>query len=430
MPTLIDQVLKKFKAFNGNASATTDFRFKRIVQETRQGLLTFSDMPIQYAIQDRNLLLQHGAHSQAESLDALNNLTKDSSLFSVKDLLLSQPMKLTALGMGNIGEKEARKSILRVSDSISIIDSTSDSKLEPAYVAPVVKIEKPVEIRKKNPRVGDPNDAVVLSIIAGVATVPSRVILGLLGQMLHTVAYNELRTSRQLGYVVNAGSSQISNVQFLSCTVQGIALKADAVEGAIEHVYTQLMPKRLNELTEKEFKAYKDSMRQELIQPPMKFQDEVTHFWGPVSQGGQCFDLRSNMLKYLDETLTSKDHLVQEWARLISPSQGLRSKIVVKYFAGNVPPRPSEAEAASTWKKQGVAESAVALLRREYQQTTVFDRVDSETRKKLAKAGGFYPKDMNCHLDSTHTTSGASIQASASPRKSQHALRHNALEPK
>merc|ERR1719191_2133811 len=99
------------------------------------------------------------------------------------------------------------------------------------------------------------------------------------------------------------------------------------------------MPKRLAELTEKEFNDYKDSFRQELKQPPLSFQDEVSHFWGPVAQGGQCFDLRSNMVQFLDESLHSKDDLIKEWTAIANPSEGMRSKMVVKYFAGKVPPR-------------------------------------------------------------------------------------------
>merc|ERR1719253_1313472 len=217
--------------------------------------------------------------------------------------------------------------------------------------------------------------------MAGVSTVKSRVVLGLLGQVLKAAAYNELRTSKQLGYVVNAGSAQVSNIQYLSCVVQGNVMKADDVEGAIEYVFTHLMPKRLKELSDKEFAAYKDSFRQELLQPPTTPQDEVGHFWGPVAQGGQCFDLRSNLVQYLDSSFDSKEELVKEWARLANPTDGIRNKISVKYFAGSVPPRPTEEAAAAKWKEQGVEDSAVSLLRREYQKTKVFDKADSTVRQ-------------------------------------------------
>ena len=41
----------------------------------------------------------------------------------------------------------------------------------------------------------------------GVSTVKSRVLLGLLGQLLSSVAFTELRTKRQLGYIVSAAAA-------------------------------------------------------------------------------------------------------------------------------------------------------------------------------------------------------------------------------
>merc|ERR1719221_325680 len=117
------------------------------------------------------------------------------------------------------------------------------SKVE--RVSRVVNIDTPVEVRKANPRPGDDNDVVVSTLIHGVSTVESRVLLSLLAQILNNVAYTELRTSRQLGYVVSAGMGQIANVLYMTCMVQGNVLGADDVDAAIEGVYSNLMPSRL-----------------------------------------------------------------------------------------------------------------------------------------------------------------------------------------
>jgi len=384
-------------------------------------------MPITYALQDRNMLLSRGSYSRAESLQALEDVTRESASSSVNDDIFAQPMQLTSLAMGNIAVKEANAAILTFTNGIRTpkkapIGSGSSLTGEPERIAPVVKIARPVEIRSKNPRAGDPNDAVVLSFVAGVGTVRSRVIVGILGQILSAVAYNELRTARQLGYVVNAGSALVSNVQYVSCIVQGNSLKADPIEASIEYVMTNLMPQRLANLTDKEFASYKDSLRQELLQPPLRFQDEVSHFWAPVAQGGKCFNLRSNMVKYLDESLHSKDALIKEWAKLANPTDGIRRKIAVKYFAGSVPTRPSEDEAAAAWSKEGVDDAAVSLLRREYRKTSVFDHVDSKVREQLAKEGGFFPQELKCELEKSDV---APASAAASKKFLRPTVRHS-----
>jgi hypothetical protein len=161
------------------------------------------------------------------------------------------------------------------------------------------------------------------------------------------------------------------------------------------------MPKRLANLTDKEFDDYKASFRQEMTQPPLKFQDEVSHFWGPVAQGGQCFNLRSNMVKFLDESFHSKEILIKAWTSLANPANGTRSKIAVKYFAGSIPARPSEEAAAIEWAKQGVSGSALSLLHREFHKTGVFDHVDSKVREQLVKEGGHFPQDLHCDLETS-----------------------------
>ena len=62
-------------------------------------------------------------------------------------------------------------------------------------------------------------------------TLEQRVLLGLLGSLFRPMAYNYLRTESQLGYVVTAGVVLLSNVQLMSCVVQGDKVDADAIEG-------------------------------------------------------------------------------------------------------------------------------------------------------------------------------------------------------
>mmetsp|Transcript_46729 Transcript_46729/g.82375 ORF Transcript_46729/g.82375 Transcript_46729/m.82375 type:complete len:1167 (-) Transcript_46729:146-3646(-) len=398
MPLLIEKVLGEFNAFNGNASIMPS-RYQRITQELREELATFSEMPIQYAIQDRNLLITKGPHSRAESLKALDKASLESVSSAVGEVLLSRPLQLTALAMGNMAENEATETIVNFVGQVrrpgGVQLSSTGGEVE--RVTRVVDLADPVEVRRQNPRVGDPNDAVVVSMMSGVSSVGRRVRLAILGQILSPVAYNELRTRRQLGYVVSAGTAQVSNVQYVSCVVQGNALGADDMEVAIEHVLHTLMPQRLQNMTEKEFNSYKESFRQELLQPPVRFQDEMSHYWGPVSQGGRCFDLRDRMLQYLNTSLASKDALVEEWSRLMTPkADGVRKKVVVKLFANKVPPRRTEQNITAAWSKQGLSKDTIELLQREHQRSTVLDNADASTREQLVHTGGYYSTDLRC----------------------------------
>jgi len=256
---------------------------------------------------------------------------------------------------------------------------------------------QPIELRKRNPREGDPDDAIIVSLIAGVATVESRVVLGLIGQILSVLAFDDLRTERQLGYIVNAGVGQISNVQYVSIIVQGHTARADQMEVAVEHVYFELMPERLRNLTEQEFRTYKDSFKQQLLQPPASRSEEFKHHWSHILNGGECFGLLNKMLDYLDRTLTSKDPLVEAWNSISSPSVSLaRQKVMVKYFAGKVVPRPSRNEFSYMLFEGGLSQEAIECLGMEHNRTKVLYVADSARRKAIAKSGGYFPTTVHC----------------------------------
>jgi len=401
LPSLVDTVLVEFNRFNRNTNLTLPSRFARIVQELREDLTTYADMPVQYALKDRNLLLTPDQGSQAEALAVLNDVTAEDAAKSTSEVVLARPLQITALAMGNLAQGEARQVVDKLWGGVAVPEGTAawagNGKVE--RVQRVVNPPGPVEVRMLNPKQGDPNDAVVLSLMHGVSTVESRVVLGLLGQIVQVLAYNELRTTRQLGYVVNAGAALLSNVHYLSVVVQGNVLRADEVESAIELVLTELMPKRLAELEEEEYDSYVESFRQELLQPPLAPTEEVTQFWGPVKQGGQCFTLRSEILQFMNSSLLTRQRLIDTWAQLVTPQQGVRKKVMVKYFAGEVPPRPRDQDARTSLEQMGLQPANVELLLRERGQTRVFDRADSTVRKQLVDAGGFYPEDLNCRFE-------------------------------
>jgi len=397
VPGLVDLALVEL---NREVDATTS-RYDYIREETRQDLETYSNMPITYAVADRDLLLTHGPHSRAEALEALRTMTPESVASASKDLVLSYPLQLTALTMGNFAESDAVHMVSLIANGVQRPEgvelSAPDGEIQ--HVTPVVNPSRPIELRTLNPRKGDPNDAVVVSIIAGVSNVENRVILGLLGRILKPLAFNELRTRMQLGYVVQASVSQISNVQLISCIVQGTRSNADEMEAAVERVFSKLLPEKLESLSEVEFNTIKAAFREEFLQPPVSYAQEFNHFWSPVAQEGRCFGLRNEVIRFLETSVKTKAALIDSWNRLMIPEHGVRKKVSVKYFAGeSLPDSPSEEEAVALYQKQNVTTTSLALLRREHKQTLKLDRADSASRAQVVQEGGYFPLDINCEL--------------------------------
>lgn len=396
LPRLVDRVVDEFKK---GVDIKDKSRFLRQYEELERNLRTYSDMPISYAVSDRNLLLTTGMHSREETRMALQQMSASKAAAAAQELMLSQPLHFDALVMGNMPEAGARELVARVRNGVH--SPQGQGRGEVHHIQPIVEPSSPLEVRKLNPRKGDPNDAVVVTVLNGVATIESRVILGMLGQILFNVAYTELRTKRQLGYVVNAGSTQLSNVDGISCIVQGNTANADKMEAAVEYVYSTSMPQMLSNMTTEQFTTYKDSFKQSLLSPPNGKSDEFSHFWGPISQGGTCFELQNEMLKFV-ETVASKQQLIDRWSSLLLPSKGQRKKVVVKYFANKVPAKPEASQAEAIWKEQGVNKDMISRMLRERSNTQILNKVDSTVRANLLKTGGkYYPQDIICKNENT-----------------------------
>lgn len=394
----ISEVMKQFSKHSELPSAKQ--RFPRIVHELRTTLTSYEEMPITYAISDRNLLLSSGVHSHEELVKELDLVNMSSASESLKDMVLQRPLQLTALAMGNLEQQQAHSAVSAVTKAVSAGRKAvhAEAGMEVEKLVPVVALSGPVELRKQNPRKDDPNDAVVVSIVAGVSTVESRVRLGLLGELLGNVAFTELRTAMQLGYVANGGMVEISNVLMLSCVVQGTKLDADDMEAAVQHAYTKVMPATLAAMTEEQVDQLKNSFIDKLIQAPFHTGNEIKHFWGIASNAGtECFGLIDEVVNFLKTSVT-KESLIQAYNDLVLPASGVRRMLTIKYFSKEPPARPDLTAAGNKWSEQGVSEDALPLLRREYEQTLQLSAADAAARGKILESAGgkYFPPDVNC----------------------------------
>jgi len=408
-----ERLLAEFNDYNKCRVETTDARFRNELTNLQEMLQTASAMPYTYAVADRDLLLQERQFSPEELLNVVEGTSKKSVQSTAIDLLFDKPLQLTGLVMGNIGSEDARVSVTQFLTGIeagSEVDPDLHPDSEVEHVAPIVKLSTPVELRMRNPLANDENHVTVVSIIAGVATIESMVELGIIHQLLQSVAFSELHTRRQLGYVVSAGVGMLSNVHYVHCIVQGTALDPDRTEAAIENMFSGNVTRLLQSLTDDAFRTLKESFKQSLIQAPLSEVDETEHFFSPMKFGAHCIELRNEMLKYLDAT-TKKSRLLKTWTSLMHPQARHRNRIVVKYFAGDdVPARPTLLQASNMWETAGVTSSHAVLLAAEFQTTSVHDRATSEVRAMLAEEGGHYPTEVHCSTTPSKSQSEAHVE--------------------
>merc|ERR1719281_1960068 len=104
IPAMMQMVTQEIN--NGVDISKID-RFNRIVESLKEELLEKSEMPVQYAIQDRSIMLLQGTHSDEELVGALGRITPPMLLKPPIAGIENSSSQLTSLTMGNVEEKTA-----------------------------------------------------------------------------------------------------------------------------------------------------------------------------------------------------------------------------------------------------------------------------------------------------------------------------------
>jgi len=300
--------------------------------------------------------------------------------------------------VGNYEENDAKQLHSKVLAGLGAKSGVKEDDVE--KVGHVVMPSTPVELRKTNPRPGDENHVTIVTLLAGPATVPSRVLMGLVGWMYSQVVFAELRTKQSLGYVVGGSVSEMSTILTVDCYVQGTKKLPDEVEGLCEHVWAKTVPKEIGDLDDATFKSHKDSFKSSLLEGPLTTNQELSHFEDPILLGG-CLGLRSAMLEFLD-TVTSKHQLLEAWNSVIQPMNGtkvaLRKKVVTKYWSDSiaVPQAPSASKAKELYKKAGLDGTILERMMKERELIMHVSQANSTVRNNLVKEGGYFPTELHC----------------------------------
>eukprot|EP00929_Paragymnodinium_shiwhaense_P074097 TRINITY_DN37904_c0_g1_i1.p1 TRINITY_DN37904_c0_g1~~TRINITY_DN37904_c0_g1_i1.p1 ORF type:complete len:1442 (-),score=342.33 TRINITY_DN37904_c0_g1_i1:212-4537(-) len=392
LPALADKVLMEYNrgVMHGDA-----YQFKRIVSETLGELQDDSKMPLTRATMDFDILLNPRTHSSKELLAARHsfNLTRQAVARAMAQTR-QQPLASTAFIMGSYTETAAKTLLNNVLGHLNVTVNVSLNNVE--RVLPVVDPPAPVEVRKKNPRPGDKNHVTYVSVLLGVGTVEQRVLLGLVAFTLSELIFSELRTKRELGYIVGGRVAQTSNVMYVTCYVQGEKMLPDDVEALCEWIFSKALPDRLASMTAEGFAARKEAYSSAILERPLSISEEEGHFESPILLGG-CTELHTEMLAYL-ETVTSPSQLLDAWVKAVTPANGTRKKVVVKYWGAGVavPPAPTGEEMYQKTLAKGSNSSAGERMRREREATLVYHSVNSTVRSDLVQKKGYYPTTLKC----------------------------------
>jgi secreted Zn-dependent insulinase-like peptidase len=423
-PNLLNTTDHMLKEMNSALDTVDNASLARNIAALKADFSDSTREPIKMAMADQKVLLTPRMHAKAEMLDAISKgpeITFSDAKHAVEKARRGK-FHVTSVILGNYADEEAKALHQKLLDGLGAQSAITSDAVE--RVAPIVKPAVPLEIRKANPREGDQNHVTIITLLLGTATVESRVLLGLVSQIYSQVVFAELRTRKELGYVVGGDVSEMSSILTIDCYVQGEKMLPDDVEGECEHVWAVTVPQQLAALDESAFHAHKESFKSSLMEGPLSPNQELTHFEDPILLGG-CLDLRSSMLAFLD-TVSSREQLLAAWKQAVMPSNEThvttRRKVMVKYFGAGteIPPAPTPDKISDSLRNASFDSSVIERLRKERELMRILPDANSSLREILVAEGGYFPTELHCSWSpaaanaTSHPDSGVTVKSKVS----------------
>ncbi|VDO42777.1 unnamed protein product [Onchocerca flexuosa] len=130
------------------------------------------------------------------------------------------------------------------------------------------------------------------------------VLLELVVQLAAEPAFNQLRTTEQLGYIVHTGTRRCNGVQGIELLIQGQHIP-EFMEKRIEN-FLMKFRHDLDKMSEKEFSDNVEALATKRLEKPKTLKAQAGRFWAEIDNGFYLFE-RDNIEVPILRKLTKAD---------------------------------------------------------------------------------------------------------------------------
>lgn len=142
------------------------------------------------------------------------------------------------------------------------------------------------------------------------------VLMELVNAIVEEPFYNELRTKKQLGYIVASGVKGVESTRTLSFIVQSNVAKSESLTLEILSFLDKIEANILEKLSKADFEVYVKSLIDKKTEPDKDLAIEVTRNWSEIASGRLQFDRRQReALAFLE---IEKQDLLDFWRSIYS----------------------------------------------------------------------------------------------------------------
>lgn len=261
----------------------------------------------------------------------LKNSDYDTFLKSIDDF--KKRTKIKGLFFGNILESNAKTFMDNFTKNFGLSDTNSyNSSCTFENKAKVLKIPKDISLvyRTTNLNSDDLNHAIINYYQWGIKDVPSILKLKAFSTIFNTKAFDYLRTSNQLGYIVFAEPLLNNDVIGVGVFIQGSKHNPLEMDGFIED-FLKAFEDYFSDLDEEFFQNEINNIFYQTFEKRNKeFSTKGDSYWKEISEGS--YDFEKNEIKKALQQLTKHD-IIDFYRDLVKNSQ---RKLSIQVWGGNL----------------------------------------------------------------------------------------------
>lgn len=280
---LLDRIVAALKA-----PEITEKRFNILKARYQQKLSNAKkQQPFQQVLADLKRSLIERRWTNEQKLVSLANLTiKDLDDFSAHFL---QQLDITLLMQGNVTEGEARQIASFVEQALSS-DAGVQIEVGPAAV---IQLEKN-SLSSRKLTIDNHDATLALYFQAPDKTVASQAEAQLLGRIISSAFFADLRTQQQLGYNLGAAALPMKDVPGILYILQSPVISALEIEHRFKN-FTQSFQQDLKKLSAEDLEYYKSGLITHLLEKDKSLHKRSYRNWLEIDRDNKDFDTRERI---------------------------------------------------------------------------------------------------------------------------------------
>jgi insulysin len=323
MPALVKRILSILVSLNlKDHQAVFDLMKETVITDYRNRRFQQNYM---HAIIASNRLLEHPFYSNEERCAALETLTSEEvQQFHAE--FVSQ-LLVEAILVGNFTTSEAKTLINEAFGVLNCTELSPDKK-------PVLRITKlpqnqPLLHEQLGPDPEAVDSAISVYMQCGPRSVKSDVLLELLCQVMDKAMFQQLRTTEQLGYIVNGGTQNKWGVNGLRCLIQSVHSPA-FLETRLE-TFLESFETKLQELSDEDFAEHVNSLRTKKLEKDRSVDKLCDRLMIEICNHENIFDRKEQEGEALTQLL--KSDLVDFFQKFVSVKSSSRCSLFISALA-------------------------------------------------------------------------------------------------